>query len=470
MALTFYNTLGRTKTPFCPIKPGTVGVYSCGPTVYQIAHLGNLRAYVFADLLNRTLRAEGYQVKHLINITDVGHLIGDIDEGEDKIEASARKENKSPQDIAQFYTQAFFQDLELLGIDLGHYEFPRATEHLADMIVQIKELEAKGLAYRTSDGLYFDTAQFPTYSQLAGLDLAGQEAGARVEQNPAKRNPSDFALWKFAGPEDKRAQIWDSPWGSGFPGWHIECSAMATKYLGCHFDIHTGGIDHIPVHHSNEIAQAEGVCGEQYVNFWLHCNFMTMEGEKMSKSLGNVFLLKDVITRDFSPLAYRYLLLGVHYRSELNFTWEALAGAEIAWRKLIQGARDLFNLAEQNLSDQIDQNYYTRFLTAIENDLNSPQALAVVWDLIKDKEIPSTERLTTLLKADELLGLGLKDHLSLETIPEEISLLVAEREKARANSTWAEADKLRQELADLGYEVLDTPAGPQVRIKAKFGA
>lgn len=466
MALTLYNTLGKTKTPFEPIKPGQVGVYSCGPTVYQYAHLGNLRAYVFADLLNRTLRAEGYQVKHLINITDVGHLVGDTDEGEDKIEASARKENKSAQEIANFYTQAFFQDLELLGIDLDHYEFPRATEHVDQMIAQIKTLEAKGLAYQTSDGLYYDTAKFPTYSQLAGLDLAGQEAGARVELNPEKKNPSDFALWKFAAKEDKREQVWDSPWGPGFPGWHIECSAMSTKYLGCHFDIHTGGIDHIPVHHTNEIAQAEGSCGEKYVNFWLHNNFMTIEGEKMAKSLGNVFLLKDIIDRDFSPLAYRYLLLGVHYRSELNFTWDALAGADIAWHKLIQAARDLFN--QDSSTGTINQAYYDRFLAGIENDLNSPQALAVVWELIKDKELAPAERLATLLKVDEILGLGLKNYLSLDQIPEEISLLVTEREKARTSADWAAADKVRQELADLGYEVLDTPEGPKVRIKAKF--
>lgn len=471
MALTLYNTFGKTKAPFEPIKFGQVGIYSCGPTVYQYAHLGNLRAYVFADLLNRILRAEGFQVRHLINITDVGHLVGETDEGEDKIETSARKENKSVKEIVNFYAQAFFQDLELLGIDLSHYEFPWATEHIAEMIAQIKVLEAKSLAYQTSDGLYFDTAKFPTYGQLAGLDLAGQEAGARVEINPAKKNPSDFALWKLANPEAKREQVWDSPWGPGFPGWHIECSAMAAKYLGCHFDIHTGGIDHISVHHTNEIAQAEGACGEKYVNFWLHNNFMTIEGEKMSKSLGNVFLLKDLIERDFSPLAYRYLLLGVHYRSELNFTWEALAGADIAWHKLIQAARDLFNQSGQDSNlGAINQAYYDRFLAGIENDLNSPQALAVVWELIKDKELAPADRLATVLKADEILGLGLKNYLSLEQIPEEISLLVAEREKARASADWTAADKIRQELADLGYEVLDTPEGPEVRIKVKFEA
>ncbi|OJI07913.1 MAG: cysteine--tRNA ligase [Candidatus Vogelbacteria bacterium CG22_combo_CG10-13_8_21_14_all_37_9] len=468
MALTFYNTLDRKKIPFNPLKDNKVGIYTCGPTVYQFAHLGNLRAYVFADLLNRTLRAKGWTVKHLINITDVGHLASDQDEGEDKIEASARKEGKSPQTVATFYTEAFWDDLKLLGFDLSNYEFPRATDHLPEMIDQIKQLEQNGFTYQTSDGLYFDTTKYPAYAELAELNLNGQQNSARIELNPEKRNPSDFALWKFVAPDDKREQVWPSPWGQGFPGWHIECSAMALKYLGPNFDIHTGGIDHIPVHHTNERAQAFGIGDKDYVRFWLHVNFMMVESKKMSKSLANVYLLKDLIQRDFSPLAFRYLLLGVHYRAELNFTWDALAGAEIAWHKLIQNAKDLAN--QDSGTGQIDQNYYERFLSVLDNDLNSAQALAIVWELIKDEKINPANRLTTLLKIDQILGLDLKSHLALDNIPEDITLLVARREKARQTNDWTEADKLRQELADLGYEVLDTPTGPKVRLRVKFNS
>jgi len=334
MDMHLYNTLTRSKELFRPLKEGEVFMYHCGPTVYNYAHLGNLRAYVFADILRRVFSFNNYAVKQVINITDVGHLTSDEDEGEDKLEAGARREGKSAQEIAEFYTGAFLEDMSALNIDTRATLFPKATEHIAEQIDLIKTLEKKGATYRTSDGVYFDTSACKQYGELAHLDIAGLKEGARVLKNPEKRNATDFALWKFSKPEEKRQQEWESPWGLGFPGWHLECSAMSMKYLGPHFDIHTGGIDHIPVHHTNEIAQSETATGEKFVNYWMHAGFVNIEGAKMAKSEENFITLKTLTEKGFSPLAYRYWLLTADYKKTINFTWEALEGAETAFRKL----------------------------------------------------------------------------------------------------------------------------------------
>ncbi|HYC83523.1 MAG TPA: cysteine--tRNA ligase, partial [Candidatus Paceibacterota bacterium] len=324
------NTLTRRKEEFEPIAPGRVGIYSCGPTVYHYVHIGNLRSFLLSDLARRIFEYDGYEVRQVINITDVGHLAGDSDEGEDKIEREAKKTGRTAEEIAAFYTEAFFADLKALNIKTESTVFPKASEHIAEQLEIIKVLEAKGHTYRTSDGIYFDTSRFDAYGELARLDTEGLKAGARIEVNPEKRNPADFALWKFSPAGGKRQQEWESPWGIGFPGWHIECSAMSMKYLGKHFDIHTGGIDLAFPHHSNERAQSECATGQTFANVWLHGEFVNIASEKMSKSLGNVYRLADLEEKGFSPLAYRYWLLTAHYRSLVNFTWEALAGAQTA--------------------------------------------------------------------------------------------------------------------------------------------
>ena len=467
MALTFYNTLGREKTEFTALKPPVVGIYSCGPTVYDYAHIGNLRAYVFAYLIGRVLRRQGFQTHHLINITDVGHLVGENSNGEDKVEKKAKADHKTTKEIVDFYTQAFFVDLAKIAIDRRQFEFPKASDHVADQIELIKKLEAKGFTYQTSDGLYFDTSKYPAYAELGKLDLAGLKEGARVEKNPEKKNPSDFALWKFSRPAETRQQEWDSPWGIGFPGWHIECSAMSMKYLGEHFDIHTGGIDHISVHHSNERAQSEGATGQPFVNYWLHTDFLTVDSQKMAKSLGNFYRLEDLENKGYHPLGFRYFLLSAHYRSALNFTWEALTGAETAWQRLINLAREWKSQAE-NISGKISVDYQKKFNSFLDNDLNTPQGLALIWDMAKDSNLSPVDKFATLIDFDTVLGLQIAEHLNNEKISTEITLLAEEREKARHNKDWAEADRIRQELADLGYEVLDTETGYNLRPKGQI--
>ncbi|MCX6713822.1 MAG: cysteine--tRNA ligase, partial [Candidatus Vogelbacteria bacterium] len=343
MALKFHNTLTHQKELFQSIqpKPGPVGVYTCGPTVYLYPHIGNLRAYVFSDILHRALVFDGWQVKHVVNITDVGHLTDDADDGVDKVEKEAQAEGKTAKEITEFYTQAFFADLKKLNIDTTDYLFPKATEHIPEQIDLIKKLEAKGYTYQTSDGLYFDTSKFPTYGDFAKLDIAGLKEGARVEANKEKKNPTDFALWKFSpsvdstgSPQAKRQQEWPSPWGVGFPGWHIECSAMSMKYLGNHFDIHTGGVDHIPVHHTNEIAQSEAVTGEKFVNYWLHAEHLLVDGKKIAKSLGNFYTLEDLEKKGFDPIVYRFLLLQTSFSQKINFTWDSLLSAQKGYQNL----------------------------------------------------------------------------------------------------------------------------------------
>ncbi|EKD76054.1 MAG: hypothetical protein ACD_43C00240G0006 [uncultured bacterium] len=461
--LKLYNTLSRKIEDFVPITPSKVGLYTCGPTVYNYAHIGNLRTYIFEDILRRVLQTNGYEVNHVMNITDVGHLTSDADSGEDKMEAGATREQKTVWDIASFYTKAFFQDLADLNI-LEPRVICKATDHIKEQTNLILQLQERGLTYQTSDGIYFDTSKLSDYGKLAKLDLAGLEAGNRVEMGE-KKHVTDFALWKFSPADSKRQMEWNSPWGVGFPGWHIECSAMSLKYLGDHFDIHCGGIDHIPVHHTNEIAQNEGALGHQTVNYWLHGEFLLTNDERMGKSKGNFFTLPVVKEKDFDPLAYRYFCLSAHYRAKLNFSFEALTGAANALQKLHQAVKKLAR--ETTAATEVDTVILERFRQAANEDLNMPQALAVMWEVVHANDMPAEIKLATLLEIDAVLGLHLEAVLAdansaQADIPPEVMELVTARETARQAKMWAESDKLRAEITARGYKVEDTPTGPAV--------
>jgi len=454
--LRLFNTLSRTTENFKPQNESEVTLYTCGPTVYDFAHIGNLRTYVFEDILKRVLVFDGYNVKHVMNITDVGHLTGDQDLGEDKIEKSARLESKSAWDIAEFYTKAFKADLEKLNI-ISPTIWAKATDHISEQIELIKQLEAKGFIYKISDGLYFDTSKFPEYGKLARLNLEGQEEGARVETNNEKQNPTDFAVWKFSPPDKQRQMEWDSPWGKGFPGWHLECSAMSMKYLGETIDIHAGGIDHIPVHHTNEIAQSESATGKRFVNYWVHGDFLLINESRMSKSEGNYITLTTLEEKEYDPLVYRFYCLSAHYRSKLNFSFDSLDNARQSWRKLKEKFLDL---GEQN--GMVDEALLKRFQDYINDDLSMPQAMAVVWDVFKSSLSDSDKR-STLLKFDEVLGLGLSNISAQSVAPEEVKKLVQDREAARQSKKWAEADEIRKKVADLGWIIEDETFGPHLK-------
>ncbi len=489
--LKLYNTLTKKIEEFIPQNPDVVTIYCCGPTVYDYAHIGNFRTYTMSDVLVRTLRYLGYTVKYVMNVTDVGHLVSDSDTGEDKMEKGARREGKTAWDIAKFYTQAFLSDskkLNLLEPDVR----PKPTEHIKEQIEMVEKLLKKDFAYKIDDGIYFDTSKFSSYGQLTGQPLKDLKEGARVEPNPQKRNPTDFALWKFSPTNVKRDMEWDSPWGVGFPGWHIECSAMSMKYLGDQIDIHTGGVDLIPIHHTNEIAQSEAATGTHpFVHYWVHGQFMVVDGEKMAKSKGNFYRLSDILEKampgtrlparqgrqGYDPLALRYFYLTAHYRSFQNFTWKALSAAQSSLLGLRAQISQLNNegskrtvLSEENLK-KIDE-YRKKFDEAISNDLNMPQALAVVWEVIKSN-IPSPDKYDLLLDFDEVLGLGLnlesgtrlpaRQVWNLEEIPNEIKQLVAEREKFRQEKKFSEADNVRKQIEDKGYLVEDTDQGSKVR-------
>lgn len=459
MDLEFFNTLSRKKEKFVPIKKGEVGIYSCGPTVYNYAHIGNLRAYVFADTLKRALEFNGYNVKQIINITDVGHLASDEDEGEDKLEKGAKREGKSVWDIAKFYEEAFYEDLKKLNIDPASV-YPKATEHISEMIEIIKKLEEKGYTYVAGGNVYFDTTKFSNYGKLAQLNLDPKALKSRVEIDSNKKNPFDFVLWftnyKYASHE----MLWDSPWGKGFPGWHIECSAMATKYLGENIDIHTGGIDHIPVHHSNEIAQSEAALGHKWVNYWMHNDFLIeKEGEKMAKSKGDFFRLQTILDKNYSPLDFRYYLLTGHYRSKLQFSWEALDSAR---NSLKRAKRKMTEITKDN-SGQISDNsksqkYLNEFTEAINDDLNTAIALSIMWKTIDAEELDDTEKIELMKKYDKVFGLDLlKEEVS--EIPKEITELAEKRLLARKKGNWDESDKLRDRIGDRGYEIKDVTGG-----------
>jgi len=454
--LRLWNTRTRREEEFAPIRPGEVGFYACGPTVYQRAHIGNFRAYIMEDVLRRTLEAEGLRVMHVMNITDVGHLTDDASEGEDKMEQEARKEGRSAWEIASEFTRIFFEDAKALNI-LKPTLSPKATEHIDTQIDLIKILEKKGFTYTTSDGVYFDTSKWQKYGSFSGQRVEDKEEGARVEKNPEKRNPADFALWKFSPKEEKRQMEWESPWGTGFPGWHIECSAMSQDALGQPFDIHAGGVDHLPVHHENEIAQSEAAFGVPLANWWMHIEFLLVDNTKMSKSLGNAYTLSDMEERGIDPLAFRYFVLGAHYRQKQNFTWDALKAAATALNKLRNIVRD-WEAPDGSVAD-----VELEFFDAIEDDLNTSKALSTVWKLV-DSNHPTAAKSASLIRMDQVLGLNFEPFINAPIrVPREITELMTEREHARAAKNWSEADRVRRAIEEKGWTIDDTPQGPKAR-------
>ncbi|MGV2289828.1 cysteine--tRNA ligase [Trinickia sp. YCB016] len=452
MTLALYDTWTRSVRPFEPLQPGHVGLYCCGPTVYDYAHIGNLRTYVFEDVLRRVLAENGYEVRHVVNITDVGHLVSDADDGEDKMEKGSRRTGESAWTIAERYTAAFMDDWRALNL-LEPALWCRATDHLAEQIDFIATIERNGYAYRTADGIYFDTSKQDDYGYLARLDHAGLQSGKRVAMGE-KRHATDFALWKFSPPDAKRQMEWESPWGRGFPGWHIECSAMSAKYLSPWFDIHCGGEDHIAVHHSNEIAQTQACHGTRLANFWMHGRFLTTgDDAKMSKSAGDFLRMQSLIDRGIDPLAYRYLCLTAHYRSELRFTFDALDAAQAALNRL----RSAY--ASWPEGSKADEGYVARFRVEIDQDLNMPRALAVLWELVRS-DLPLAVRRATVDRFDVVLGLRLAEWKADDApVPVEIAELLSQREAARSAKNWALADALRETLKQLGWRVEDGADG-----------
>lgn len=449
------NTLTKKKEPFSALRRGVVSLYSCGPTVYGPAHIGNLRSYIFADTLARTLKSSGYLVKHVINITDVGHLVGDGDEGEDKMKVGAVREKTTPEEIANRYTTLFKEHIRTLHITSKNIRFPKATEFIREQIAMVKKLEEKGYTYKTKDGVYFDTSRFPEYGILGGVHDAKLKAGARVAVG-SKKSAHDFALWRFAKPED--LQQWDSPWGSGNPGWSIECSAMATALLGKKIDIHTGGEDHIQIHHNNEIAQSECANGESpFVQVWMHNAFISINGEKISKSLGNTFTLDDVIAKGIHPLALRFLYLQAHYRTPLSFTWESLQASETALETLWGYTRTL--MQEHAGVKAVSGSLSEKFSTFMRNDLDTAGALAFLFSSLQKTTGSPEERLGLIKTAEEALGLLLtsppKTSLSLLELPEDVQVIAKEREEARKNRDFGKSDELRIHLENRGYRVED---------------
>jgi cysteinyl-tRNA synthetase len=452
-----YNTKTRNLETLKPIHPPKVTLYHCGPTVYNYAHIGNMRAYVFADTLRRMLEWNKLETLQVINITDVGHLASDADEGEDKMEIGAKREGVAIEEIIARYTNAFLADLDILNIKRAHH-FPRATHHIGEQIALILNLESKGFTYKTSDGVYFDTAKFPRYGEFARLDIAGLSAGERVDVGE-KRNPTDFALWKFHTGEGARAQEWDSPWGRGFPGWHIECSAMAMKYLGATLDIHTGGADHIQIHHTNEIAQSECSTGKPFAHIWMHAAFMNVDNQKMSKSLGNTYRVEELASHGISPLGYRYWLLTSHYRTQANFTFEAVSGAQRAYDRL---RKEIASLPTGN--NVPNAKALERATEYINNDLNTSRVIALIHDLLIDTTVHSTELRATIGAIDQLLGLKLLEWKEEKVEKSnEVDHLLALRKTARDSKDWATADKLRDELLTKhGIVVKDTAQGQEL--------
>lgn len=449
----FFNRLSRQKEIFEPYDKNCVTMYSCGPTVYSFQHIGNLRAYVFMDLIRRVLKSNGYKINGAMNITDVGHLTSDEDEGEDKMLVASQKENKTPYEIANFYSELFFKDVKKLNIDMPEHIL-KATDHIHDMIIYVKRLVELGYAYETSKGIYFDVQKFGDYGKLSGIKLEDRKAGARIEVDDEKKHPADFALW-IKAPKQHIMQ-WDSPWGMGYPGWHIECSVMGQKYLGEHIDIHTGGIDHVTVHHENEIAQNNSCCGHEVVKFWMELEFLQIDGGKMSKSLGNIYTIDDLESKGFNALDYRYFLLTAHYLKMQNFTFEALEGAKSALNNFYKLAIKHKN---SNRSGIDLTSYKTRFYDAFNDDLNSPLALGVAWEMLKLDG--SREIFDLLLEFDTLLGLSIEENSNIKAIeiPKNISDLAEKRWQAKLNKDFNNADAYRNQLMELGYVVKDNKDG-----------
>jgi cysteinyl-tRNA synthetase len=473
--LRFFNTLSGKLEDFSPLTGREVKMYNCGPTVYGTQHIGNMRAAVFADTLRRILSAWGYKVKQVINITDFGHLSSDADEGEDKMTIglkAAGMELSLPnmRTLAEKYTQEYFADIEAVGVDRSQIIFPRASDYIPEDISLILSLEQKGYAYPTDQGVYYDVSRFPSYGKLGNINLVGLKEGARVQENAHKRGPLDFILWK----SDKKLG-WDSPWGLGFPGWHIECSAMIFKLLGKQIDIHTGGIEHIPVHHNNEIAQAEAVSGKQFVKYWLHNDHITIEGKKISKSLGNTVYVHNIADRGFSPLALRYWFLTAHYRTQANFTWDAIQAADTALSRMRRLYLDFEMRSNGDPSAGLrasrpDEKFVQAFFAALGDDLDSPKALALTWDMIKDPEMSPGVKYANLTTVDHTLALGLAQAhemrqlqvIEQSELPDVVQEFLHDREEARANKDFSLADELRGKIFELGYEVTDTAEGPKV--------
>ena len=456
MDIYFYNTLTKKKELFKTIEPQKVKMYSCGPTVYKDATIGNMRTNLFQDTLRRVLEYNGYEVKQVMNITDVGHLVSDADEGEDKMLKSAREEHKAPMEIAEHYTKLFFKDLDRLNIEIPEV-ICKATDHIKEMLEMVQKIMERGYAYETSTAIYFDVSKLDEYGILSGIKLDEQKSGARVEVDPEKKNPYDFALW-IKAPENHLMK-WDSPWGPSYPGWRIECSAMSTKYLGEEFDIHTGGIDLIPTHHENEIAQNKGACGKIPAHYWMHGEYLLINGGKMSKSLGNVYLLDDIVNRGYDPLVYRLFNFSCHYKGKLNFTWEGIESASVALNRLREGYQK--HLAgNANISDDVIAEIENKFHQAINDDLNMPLAMSAVWEAVKYQD-KSPKMAELLEKFDTVLGLKITEKKE-EKIPQEILDLVEQRKIARQDKNWTESDRLRDLIAEKGYSVKDTKDGVEV--------
>jgi cysteinyl-tRNA synthetase len=483
MDIYLYNTKSRKKEKFEPIhssqntKP-EVGVYTCGPTVYFYPQIGNWRTFVFEDILRRTLVFNGYKVNHVMNITDVGHLtgdnVGDADLGEDRMEKAAKKEGKTAWEIADFYIKDFVDSREKLNI-LAPNHFVRATDHIAEQIALVQKLESKGLTYKTKMGVYFDVSKYPDYGKLSGQKMVDKRVASREElkEDPEKKNPADFALWKFSpsvsSGQSARQMEWESPWGTGFPGWHIECSAMSMKYLGESFDIHTGGVDHIAIHHTNEIAQSEGATGKIFSKYWMHGEFLKVDGGRMGKSLGNAYTIHDVINKGFDPLALRYLYLTAHYRDTLNFTWDSLKAANTALNNLREQVLASKNQTDRTVLSPEKENkrlgFSSDFNTHINDDLNTPKALAVLWSAIKSN-IPSGDKYDLAMTFDEVLGLSLSqitgDNLQ---ITNELERLLERRNKLRMEKKFDEADNVRKKIENLGFLISDSSHGTELRKK-----
>ena len=459
--LKLYNTLTHKKEEFVPINKDEVRIYSCGPTVYNYAHIGNMRAYILMDLLRKTLEYNGYKVKQVMNITDVGHMTSDADEGEDKMMKSARLMHMSVYDIAKKYTDLFMNDIKSLNVKEPDI-IAKATDHIKEMEEYVTKILQNGYAYETSKGIYFDTSKLKDYGNyLSKNNVEGQKAGARIEVDTEKKNPLDFALWIKAPKE--HIMKWDSKYGMCYPGWHIECSAMSKKYLGNYFDIHTGGVDHIPIHHENEIAQAMGGEGKVPAKYFLHTEFLLIDGGKMSKSLGNVYTLEDLKNKGIEPLAFRYFSYTANYTNKLNFTWDAINSAEISLKKLREQVK-LHKASNENVSEEIIKDLDNKFLEAINDNMNMPVALSVVWETVKQEKSKNIYEL--LKKFDTVLSLDIdKEENEGEEIPEKILKLLEERKLAKENKDYNKADSIRDEVLSLGYEIIDTKEGQKVKKK-----
>ena len=463
--VSLYNTMTRRVELFTPADGKTVRMYFCGPTVYSEAHIGNMRAYLFSDLARRTLDLAGWDVDSVMNVTDVGHLTGDADDGEDKMQKSANEQQTTAWDIAERYTELFFTDTDLLNIE-EPTRVIRATEAIVEQIQLIAELESKGVTYETSDGVYFDTSKISNYGKLTPSDTRESVlAGNRVAVGE-KRNPTDFALWKLSPTNETRRDMeWESPWGVGFPGWHIECSAMAMAHHGPTLDIHIGGIDHIPIHHTNEIAQSETVTGQEFSRWWMHCAFLTLgDDEKMSKSKGAFLTVRKLEEQGFDALDFRYLVLTSHYRSELAFSLDSLTAAATARKRLTVRVADLLAAAEPASEFPIHDEHWSQFTSALGDDLNSPRAVAAVWGLVRESTQDTATQLAVLEAADRVLGLELFKAAPVEVhAPAELVALAEQRQASRAAGDYAAADQLRDQIKDAGYEVVDTAEGFSLR-------